>query len=447
MNQTINNLNVSNSVNTTNLNCDNVNCDNLSTDNFTTQNVNLQTINNSITAQNLLSLDTTTSLVLQLANLKTYIDNQISLIFNNPDINLNSIVELANSLQGDKQFAQNMLNSLADKISLTSNNQTITGNNLIFNNAITTPNVLIKNDDNTTTSLNTQISNLQLNKANISDVNNSLALKANTSDVNTSLALKANTTDVNNSLDLKANTSYVNTSLALKANTTDVNTSLALKANTSDLTTTNNNLTTLQNDHALTKTNVSWLIGTVNANWANINNILLPDNTSNIARLTSLESTDNQIMQQISNNINNIQTNTTNIQNNTNSIASLNSLVQSRTRIVSPFGVGCYLLDGAVDQKAFNKYPVFSSEGRVGTSIENLVDALILMPGYGCIVYADLNYTGNLHSVTNAITNTSPLFVPLAGTQVGVNTVTSIRLFRYNYSTTLFEEVSQSGIS
>ena len=69
------------------------------------------------------------------------------------------------------------------------------------------------------------------------------------------------------------------------------------------------------------------------------------------------------------------------------------------------------------------------------------------MPGYGCIVYADLNYTGNLHSVTNAITNTSPLFVPLAGTQVGVNTVTSIRLFRYNYSTTLFEEVSQSGIS
>ena len=189
------------------------------------------------------------------------------------------------------------------------------------------------------------------------------------------------------------------------------------------------------------------MIGTANANWANINNILLPDNTSNIARLTNLETTDNQITQQISININNIQTNTANIENNTNSIASLNSLIQSRTRIVSPFGVGCYLLDGAVDQKAFNKYPVFSSEGRVGTSIENQVDALVLMPGYGCIVYADLNYTGNLHSVTNAITNTSPLFVPLAGTQVGVNTVTSIRLFRYNYSTTLFEEVSQSGIS
>ncbi len=74
-------------------------------------------------------------------------------------------------------------------------------------------------------------------KANLADVNTSLATKANTTDVTTSLALKANLADVNTSLATKANTTDVTTSLALKANLTDVNTSLATKANTTDVTT------------------------------------------------------------------------------------------------------------------------------------------------------------------------------------------------------------------
>jgi len=89
---------------------------------------------------------------------------------------------------------------------------------------------------------------------------------------------------------LKANITDVNNSLNLKANISDVNNSLALKANSSDLTTTTNNLTTLQNDHNVTRSDISWLIGTANANWANINNILLPDNTTNKTNITNLQS-------------------------------------------------------------------------------------------------------------------------------------------------------------
>jgi hypothetical protein len=76
-NQSFNNLNVTNTINATNMNCDSLNCEDIEVSNsFTTSNLNVQSINQSVTAANLASLDTTVSLVLQLANMKTYIDNQ-----------------------------------------------------------------------------------------------------------------------------------------------------------------------------------------------------------------------------------------------------------------------------------------------------------------------------------------------------------------------------------
>ena len=67
-----------------------------------------------------------------------------------------------------------------------------------------------------------------------STVANTLASKANTTDVTAALELKAATTDVNNALVLNANTDDVTAALELKAATTDVNTALELKANTLD---------------------------------------------------------------------------------------------------------------------------------------------------------------------------------------------------------------------
>jgi hypothetical protein len=111
-----------------------------------------------------------------------------------------------------------MINSLADKLSLTQNNQSVTANNLLFTNPITTPNVLLRNNDNTTTSLNSQLA--------------TIPTKADLTYTNTQLNLKANSVDVTNNLNAKADLSYTNAQLNLKANTTDLN----LKQNISDMT-------------------------------------------------------------------------------------------------------------------------------------------------------------------------------------------------------------------
>ena len=84
-------------------------------------------------------------------------------------------------------------------------------------------------------------------KANITDVNNALALKANITDVNTALTTKVDKTSIENTLtstdatrvlsaaqgkalnDSKANITDVNNALALKANISDVNTALTTK--------------------------------------------------------------------------------------------------------------------------------------------------------------------------------------------------------------------------
>ncbi|MBY0380166.1 MAG: hypothetical protein K2P99_07195 [Burkholderiales bacterium] len=107
---------------------------------------------NGLTSSNLSSLDTTTSITLQLSDLTnsltSYINNKFDLLFNNPDLSLNSILELSNSLLGDSNFATNIYNSLANKISLTKDHQDIsakylrfTGNNHRFENSFLIPDV------------------------------------------------------------------------------------------------------------------------------------------------------------------------------------------------------------------------------------------------------------------------------------------------------------------
>ena len=235
-NQSFNNLSVTNTVNATNLNCDEINCEQIEvTNTFSTSNLNVQSINQSVTAANLASLDTTVSLVLQLANMKTYIDSQIATLFNNPDVSLNSIVELANALQNDKNYATNMLTSLADKLSLTQNNQTVYGNNLVFYNPITTPNILIRNNDDTTTSLVSQIATLQTNKAEAS----ALTSKADVSYVdqkdaaiNSELATKASLTSVGIGLMTKVdNSEYTPTINSINGSISTINSTLSQKSN------------------------------------------------------------------------------------------------------------------------------------------------------------------------------------------------------------------------
>jgi hypothetical protein len=92
------------------------------------------------------------------------------------------------------------------------------------------------------TSLATKISTIDVNaalalKANITDVNTALDTKISTTDANAALALKANSTDVNAALATKISSTDANAALALKANSSDVNTALATKANTTDVNT------------------------------------------------------------------------------------------------------------------------------------------------------------------------------------------------------------------
>jgi hypothetical protein len=67
------------------------------------------------------------------------------------------------------------------------------------------------------------------------------------------------------------------------------------------------------------------------------------------------------------------------------SINHMNNALNSKADIYGY--VGCYLLDGVVSSKSFNKYPVFSSEGNLGPSINNQADALILMPSHSVLLY------------------------------------------------------------
>lgn len=160
---TYNNLNVSNTLNATDVNCDNLNCDNLIFQNsLETNNLTVNgNINNVVTPENLSSLDTTTSISTQIFNLKEYVDEQISLILNNPDLNVNSITELANILGNDPTL--NVVTSLGDKISISAANQNVTATNLTFSNQIFSPDYMIKNVDNTTKSVKTSIANLETN--------------------------------------------------------------------------------------------------------------------------------------------------------------------------------------------------------------------------------------------------------------------------------------------
>lgn len=162
------NINVSNTLTATNLNCNNMTADNLVFNNLTLTGK----INNNTTAQNLNSLDTTTSISSQFIDAKNYTDNKINLLLNNPDVNINSIQELFNILGNDPNL--NVVNSLASKISKTESNQTIDALNLNFTNPILSSDYLLRNTDNSTKSIKNSI---ETNETNITSLTNNKANK------------------------------------------------------------------------------------------------------------------------------------------------------------------------------------------------------------------------------------------------------------------------------
>lgn len=169
-------------------------------ENVTCTNLEVNTLNN-LTIQNLTSLDTTSSLTYQLQNLssslKAYIDNKINLLFNNPDLSLNSIMEISNALQGNPNIVNQIIASLSDKVSLTTNNQEISGNyvkfsglNNSFTNPFTTPDILLPVSADVTKSVNGSILALESratnNESNIgnllyrcSDVSGNTVIRSN----------------------------------------------------------------------------------------------------------------------------------------------------------------------------------------------------------------------------------------------------------------------------
>jgi hypothetical protein len=178
------------------------------------------------------------------------------------------------------------------------------------------------------------------------------------------------------------------------------------------------------------------LIGVLTANDINTNgNNPITSLNNTIANLTQ---TDNQMMLQIANNINSINALITSVNN-------VNNALNFKADIYGY--VGCYLLDGVVSSKSFNKYPVFSSEGNLGPSINNQADAVILMPSHSVLLYTGVSYTGTVSTATNPPTATAPIFVNLTTLSVGVNNVESIRLLRWNVSQMNYVEISMSGIS
>ncbi len=164
MSETNNLISASNLAVAENLTASNILVDNIQSNvNLTAQKINvlnyatipeIKSVNkvNNTTAQNLQSLDTIVSLTYQLQqlnnNLRAYIDQKIDLIMNNPDVDLNSINEIINYLNGT------ITNSINNKLDKTTDSQTVAGNyiqftglNNSFTNQFTTPDVLLLNDD------------------------------------------------------------------------------------------------------------------------------------------------------------------------------------------------------------------------------------------------------------------------------------------------------------
>ena len=366
----------------------------------TITNLNTSLINGSITSTNLSSLDTLTSITLQLQSLKTYIDSQISTIFNNPDINVNSIVELANAIQNDKSFGTNVLNSLSDKVSLSANNQNIIGTGLNFQNQFTIPDVLLKNTDNSTTS----VKNTILQKSDTSYVNNQLALKSDLTYVNTQLPLKSDLSYVNSQLPLKSDLAYVNTQLPLKSDLSYVNNQFGLYYTKLDIN------SSLMNYYTKTETN----------------NLFNNPLTFNSTTFFNGASTFN---------------NTTTFNSNSyfNNPVSFNNSILSQNinnRLGYSGQIGVTLLNGG--PLTYDKNHICFSESRFAGY--NAIDALIVNPGYGCILYINSGYStsGGYDSYEN-FGGLKPFFFNC----VSVNAYVGIRLYYKDYNT----EVTVSPLS
>jgi hypothetical protein len=224
-NQIENNLTVNNDlivgnniISSGNITADTLICNNTAT----LSNLNVNKINNSITSANLNSLDTLVSISLQFNQLKQYVDQQIQTLFNNPDVNLNSIVEIANAIANDKNYATNISNSLADKLSISTNNQTVTANNLRFTNQIMSPDYLIQDVSNNITSTRTALINLQtVSSSNVSRIG---TLETD----NTSNKTRLNTLETDNS-------SNINRISTLESENTTNKSNINLKQNISDM--------------------------------------------------------------------------------------------------------------------------------------------------------------------------------------------------------------------
>lgn len=177
MSDTNNLISASNLAVAENLTASNILVDNIQSNvNLTAQKINvlnyatipeIKSVNkvNNTTAQNLQSLDTIVSLTYQLQqlnnNLRAYIDQKIGLLMNNPDVDLNSINEIINYLNGT------ITNSINNKLDKTADSQTVAGNyiqftglNNSFANQFTTPDVLLLND-NISKSVNNTLVNLE----------------------------------------------------------------------------------------------------------------------------------------------------------------------------------------------------------------------------------------------------------------------------------------------
>lgn len=169
MNQNFTNLNVANTLTATNANITSLSVDNIAVEgDLNINNMTIYGTMNSISVENFNALDTTSSITSQFIDAKNYTDNQISLLLNNPDADINSIRELFEILGEDPNL--NVVNSLANKISKTDANQTISALNMNFTNPLIASDFTIKNTDNSTKSVKNSISS---NETNITTLTNS----------------------------------------------------------------------------------------------------------------------------------------------------------------------------------------------------------------------------------------------------------------------------------
>jgi chaperonin cofactor prefoldin len=182
---------------------------------------------------------------------------------------------------------------------------------------------------------------------------------------------------------------------------------------------------------------------TVNDINTNGNNPITSLNTT----LANMTLTDNQMMLQISNNINSINSLNTSVNTLNTNVSNINNTLNTKADIYGY--TGCYILDGDISTKGFNKHPVFSSEARFGSFMANSADAIILMPGYQVILYTGINYTGTSQTFTNPnfTSNPAPAFVNLSGTSIGLNTLSSIKVFRWSVAVGNYVEITMTGLS